>query len=194
MIKAIIFDCFGVLSTEGFGSFRDKYLVNDPDRRQQANKTMDELNAGRIPYDEFVKELARLANVSEQTVGEYLSENKPNEPLFDYIRQNLKPHYKIGMLSNAGDDWLEELFEQRDIKLFDDIVLSYKFGMIKPQSDIYTLAVKRLGVASSESIFIDDQEKHCEGARAAGIRAIWYKDFSQFRFELEKILAPSADN
>jgi putative hydrolase of the HAD superfamily len=194
VIKAVIFDCFGVLTTEGFGLFRDKYLAHDPDKRHQANDSMDRLNSGQIPYDEFVKELAELADINKPVAEKYLSENKPNEPLFGYIRQNLKPHYKIGMLSNAGDDWLEEMFEQSDIKLFDDIVLSYKFGMIKPQPDIYALAAKRLGLTPGECVFIDDQIKHCEGARAVGMPAIIYKDLEQMKTELEKALAGGSNN
>jgi HAD superfamily hydrolase (TIGR01509 family) len=194
MIKAIIFDCFGVLTTEGFGLFRDKYLSQDVAKRRQANESMDQLNAGQIPYDKFAEALANLAGVSNKTVRSYLDENKPNEPLLDYVRSDLKPHYKIGMLSNAGNDWLKEMFTQEDIELFDDIVLSYKFGVIKPQPEIYDLATKRLGVASNECVFVDDQEKHCEGARQAGILAIRYQNFNQIRSNLKAILSADADN
>jgi HAD superfamily hydrolase (TIGR01509 family) len=193
MIKAVIFDCFGVLTTEGFGLFRDKYL-QDLNKRKQANDSMDKLNAGQSTYDVFVGALAKLAGVSEATVSSYLDENKPNEPLFDYIRKDLKPHYKIGMLSNAGNDWLKEMFAQKDIELFDDIILSYKFSMIKPQPEIYDLAIKRLGVANQECIFVDDQEKHCEGARQAGILAIRYHNFEQIYSDLKAHLSTGADN
>ena len=193
MIKAIIFDCFGVLTTEGFKVFRDKYIL-DADKREAANKVMDELNAGKYPYDDFVKILSELASVPEKTTKSYLDENKPNEPLFDFIRNDLKPKYKIGMLSNAGDDWIEELFEPQDIKLFDDIVLSYKFGMIKPDSAIYDLAAKRLGVTKEEVVFIDDTTDHCRGAENCGMKAVIYKDFPQMKRRLTEILAAGANH
>lgn len=194
MIKAVIFDCFGVLTTESFGVFRDKYFAGSLNKRQQANQAMDKLNSGLITVEEFEKKLAGLADVTEATVQNYLGKNMPNEPLFDYIRTDLKPKYKIGMLSNAGSDWTDKLFEARDIKLFDDIVLSYKYGYIKPSPEIYLLSAKKLGLLASECVFIDDNQRLCEGAKTVGMQAILYQDFPQMKAELEKILAPVADN
>lgn len=188
MIKAIIFDCFGVLTTEGFGVFRNKYFENSPENRSRANKLMDELNGGKVSYDDFLTGLAALSKTSKETVMEYLTENKPNEPLFDYIRQQLKPLYKIGMLSNAGENWLEELFSKEDVELFDDIVLSYEHGLIKPEAGIYLLAAKRLKVEPQECLFIDDNVGHCEGARKVGMQTIHYQDFSQLKKDLERLL------
>ena len=194
MIKAIIFDCFGVLSTESFGVFRDKYLADQLAKREQANQAMDSLNAGTISYLDFVKELAKLAKINEGTVQDYLSQNQPNDPLFSYIRKKLKPSYKIGMLSNAGEDWLEELFSKEDINLFDDIILSFKFGVIKPDPKIYELAAQRLGLKPGECVFIDDQTKHCEGAKQVGMQAVWYQSLNQMAAELEPILSAKTNN
>lgn len=194
MIKAIIFDCFGVLSTEGFGVFRDKYLMDQPQKKEQANLAMDKLNTGNSSYPGFVEELAKLAEVSKEKVRSYLDQNKPNEPLFEYIRNELKPSYKIGMLSNAGEDWIEELFSQKDIALFDDIVLSFRLGVIKPDPKIYGLASQGLAVKPEECVFVDDQTKHCEGAKNAGMQAIWYQSFEQFKTDIEKLLSAKTDN
>jgi hypothetical protein len=64
MIQAIIFDCFGVLTTEGFGVFRDKYFEGAPKKREQANALMDELNTGRLSYDGFIDGLVNLSGTS----------------------------------------------------------------------------------------------------------------------------------
>jgi len=101
MIKAIIFDCFGVLSTEGFRVFCDKYFKDSPDKRAAAQDLMDRSCLGNMSFDEFESGLASLGRTSVETVREYLNRNKPNEPLFKLIREELKPKYKIGMLSNS---------------------------------------------------------------------------------------------
>src|SRR3989338_6653993 len=102
MIKAIIFDCFGVLSTEGFRVFCDKYFKDSPDKRAAAQTAMDQLSLGNMQYESFENALTELAGVSKKIVSGYLGGNKPNVLLFEFIREKLKPKYKVGMLSNTG--------------------------------------------------------------------------------------------
>ena len=190
MIKAIIFDCFGVLSTEGFRVFCDKYFNNSPDKRAAAQDLMDRSCLGNMSFDEFESGLADLGGTSVATVREYLNRNKPNEPLFKLIREELKLKYKIGMLSN----WLDELFTPEDINLFDDIILSYEVRVTKPDPRIYRLAADRLGVEPKQSVLVDDVKRYVEGAEAVGMQAIWYRDFEQMKTGLEKILSAGADD
>lgn len=188
MIKAIIFDCFGVLTTEGFKVFCDEYFEDSPKKRAVAKTAMDQLSLGNIQYEEFENTLAQLAGVSQKVVSGYLSGNKPNESLFKYIRESLKPRYKIGMLSNTGADWLAELFTPEQISLLDDVVQSYKLGVAKPDFRIYETAARNLGVQPNECVFIDDIERYYEAAKAVGMHAILYKDFNQMKTELTTLL------
>lgn len=188
MIKAIIFDCFGVLTTEGFRAFCTKYFVNQPEKRAEAQELMDQANLAQMSHEAFVEKLSKLSGKTTAEVHDYLDSNQPNEQLFNYIRQRLKPKYKIGMLSNASSNWLDELFAPEDISLFDDIILSYEVGITKPDPGIYKLSAKKLGVEMKESVLVDDVDRYCEGARAVGMQAILYRDFDQMKTELEKIL------
>ena len=194
MIKAILFDCFGVLSTEGFRVFCDKYFENSPDKRATAQDLMDRSCLGNMSFDEFERGLASLAGTSVKTARKYLNRNKPNEPLFKLIREELKPKYKIGMLSNSSANWLGELFTSEDIKLFDDIILSYEVRVTKPDPRIYQLAADRLGVETKQSVLVDDVKRYVEGAEAVGMQAIWYRDFEQMEDELKKLLSAGTDN
>lgn len=118
-------------------------------------------------------------------------EGEPNKILLAYIRAKLKPRYKIGIISNAIGDWIGEILEDQDIKLFDDIVISYKAGVNKPNPEIYRLALSNLGVKPEEAVFIDDIEAYCEAARAVGMKSIFYQGFEQMESELENLLAVS---
>lgn len=189
MIQAIIFDCFGVLTSETFYAFLDKYLKDPGLKRAQANEAMDNLNAGLSTRDKFYSTLAKLSGLTETEVINFMSSIRPNEKLFDYIRQNLKPKYKLGVLSNVGDNRLDALFGKENLELFDDAVLSFAHGVIKPSKEIFIIAANRLNVAPEDCIFVDDRQKHVNGAVAAGMQAILYQDFDQFRTELEKLLA-----
>ena len=187
MIKAIIFDFFGVLSTEGFRVFRNKYFEDSP-KRALSQRLMDQHTLGNLSYEVFVEKLSKLAGVTTEVADDYLGKNKPNEPLIDFIRERLKPHYKIGVLSNAGADWMHESFAKEDIELFDDIVVSYHFGLNKPNEEIYELTARRLKVEPSECVFVDDIGRYCGAARAVGMETILYEDFPQMKNDLEKLL------
>jgi HAD superfamily hydrolase (TIGR01509 family) len=189
MIKAIIFDCFGVLTSEGWLPFKAERFGDDVGLHQQATELNRQADAGLITHEEFVKSVATLAGIPETELNAALNMNVPNQPLFTYIAEKLKPDYKLGLLSNAATNWLEELFTGKQIELFDAISLSYEEGVPKPHPAAYEKIAGQLGIGLEECVFIDDQERHCRGAREAGMRAILYKDFEQMKSELERILA-----
>lgn len=185
MIKAVIFDFFGVLVSTDLNSFYDDYCANEG-VKQQAKAIIREFNSGfsKLRYNDVITRLSKLARVPEAEVGDYLEGNRPNRKLLDFIKNNLSGTYKISILSNAGEDWINELLDKNDTELFDDIVLSYQHGVTKPSREIYLLAAKRLGFEPKECVFIDDTQRHCLAAEEAGMKAINYKNFDQMKTEL----------
>lgn len=189
MIRAIIFDCFGVLASDGWLPFKRKYFGHDKELFEQAGDLNKQVDAGLADYDDFIREVAKMAGLSEAVARQAIEDNPPHAELFEYIRSELKPKYKIGMLSNAGANWLPELFSAQQIALFDAIALSYETGVIKPESQAYHIIAERLGVGLNECVLIDDQERYCMAARDEGMQAIIYESLEQTRADLEKILA-----
>jgi epoxide hydrolase-like predicted phosphatase len=188
MIKAIIFDCFGVLVVDSLGSFYDKYLYNQSEKIEEADLFAEKSNRGEISYEEFIIELSRISGVGAKKVDLELAKNPPNNELLHYIRKFALGNYKIAMLSNASDNWINELFTPEDTELFSEVILSYKVGIAKPDPRIFELAANRLGVEPQECVFIDDLEKYLVGARQAGMKTILYTDFASFKKELENVL------
>lgn len=191
MVKAIIFDCFGVLTTEGWLNFKEKHFGNSPELLEQATDLNKRANLGLLSDNEFINQVSGLANVSEDETRKSLRSNVPNEPLFDYIKNQLKPSYKIAVLSNASANWLPDLFSSEQIKLIDQAVLSYEAGVVKPDPRSFEVAAEKLGVKPEECVFIDDQERYARAATGVGMKAVWYRDFGQMKADLEKILADS---
>jgi HAD superfamily hydrolase (TIGR01509 family) len=191
MIRAIIFDCYGVLTTEGWLPFKKKHFGQDAQLFEDATDLSKRLNSGHLDYPGFVKQAADLARVSYQSAARQIMGSKSNDELFEYIEQFLKPHYKIGLLSNAGSNNLAEMFSEKQVALFDGVALSYEIGTVKPDRAAYESILGTLQVMPSEAVFIDDQLRHCNGARDVGMRAIVYKDFDQMRQDLEKLLKQS---
>jgi glucose-1-phosphatase len=197
-IQAVIFDYGGVLVR----------MQDETPRQRLAERYGLRLDAiYRLLFD---SESARLAAVGEittekhwQTVAALLKVPVPELPEFIYqfwsadglnheqladIR-SLRGKYKIGLLSNAFDDLRAMLVERWQIAdLFDDLVISAEVGLVKPDARIYQLAVERLGVAPETTVFLDDVEQNIDGARAAGLQAIWYRDPAEARLELGRLL------
>ena len=187
MIKAVIFDCFGVLTTEGWLAFKAEHFSQDEGLNREVTDLLKQANSGLISHERFVESVAKLARVTPKEVNQAIDVNKPNEPLFAYI-DKLKPKYKIAMLSNAATNWLTELFSEKQIAKFDVISLSYELGVAKPDNEAYEQVAAKLELDPFDCVFIDDQERHCTGAKEAGMQAILYEDFEQMKTELEKTL------
>lgn len=188
MIKAIIFDCFGVLVGPSLEPFIDKYLAHDPKLVEQAHEINRQACVGLLSYAQQIDRFTKLAGITEAETRAIMDSNPPNTPLLDYIRDNLKPHYKIGFLSNASDNWMDELFTPKQRALFDDVVLSYDVKLAKPDARIYKLAAQRLGIAPEECVFVDDIESYCSGARLTGMKAIRYTSLELIKDRLEQML------
>src|ERR1039457_3511845 len=122
MIKAVIFVFFGVIVTEGLRPFLDTYFIDKPDDRPKASQLVRDYTKHVISYDDFLIDLSELAGVKKEVVSEYLSRSRSNKPLFDFIEE-LRPRYKIAILSNAGRDAIRELLSETEIALFDEKIV-----------------------------------------------------------------------
>jgi len=108
--------------------------------------------------------------------------------LFALISE-LKPAYKIGLLSNIGTNWvLEHFLTPKEQALFDTFVFSFEVGLVKPDERIYRLVSERLGEPPEACVVIDDLERNCQGAEAIGMQTIVYKNLSQMRSKLGEML------
>ena len=190
MIRAIIFDCYGVLVGRGFPA---AYAEAGGDLKRDEgflHHMLDAVSLGKFSSEEFHQEIADRIGIS---VGEWLEVYKdvmlPNEKLFDYIRTELKGKYKIGLLSNANHGSVEEKLTQEQLGLFDVRVISADVGMIKPDPKIYQLAAERLDVDTNECVFTDDNELYVTAAKEQGMQAFLYHDLAGFKDQLKTTLA-----
>jgi len=187
MLKAIIFDCFGVLVTEAWLPFKKQYFTDKPELFEQATEIAKKANLGLISHDDFIKAAAQLAGISADEAMAYISRNVPDEELFEYIGE-LKKSYKIGFLSNIAGNYLHRMFSEEQLAQFDVIELSYESGFIKPEPRAYIKMAKRMGVEVGEAVMVDDQPRNIYGAETAGMQAILYDNIDQFKQELKSLL------
>lgn len=194
MIKAIIFDCFGVLTSDGWLPFKRKYFGHDPNLEQQATDLSQQLNSGYLSHGDFLQSVAELSGLPVAKARHSIERNAANEELFSYIEQHLRGQYKLAILSNAGGNQLRQLFTAEQLTPFDNAALSFETGYVKPDTRAYEHVASMLDVSPEECVFIDDQERHCTGAKEVGMRAICYQDFDQTKRELEQVLSGNSKN
>jgi HAD superfamily hydrolase (TIGR01549 family) len=188
MIKAIVFDCFGLFFDDPVFEY-----VLDPNSPSAIAKELDEMDdsssRGEITKKEFVARAAELLNQPEDDLEKrFFHSTKRNEDLID-LSQFLRKDYRIALLSNIGADMMGGFFSQRDLEeLFDVAIISGAIKIAKPDPRIFRIACLQLGVSPDEAVMVDDVEEYCQGARSIGMQAIHYENFGQFKQELQALL------
>jgi putative hydrolase of the HAD superfamily len=180
MIKAVIFDCFGVLITDPLELMIAPLKSTQPDIVKQIVAVVTAANRGIIDTDTSRDSVATLLGVtSDEYVHRMKSLEVKNTELLDLIME-LRQVYKTAMLSNVSKQGLEARFSLEDqAKYFDVVVASGVIGYAKPEAEAYGVTADRLGVRLDECIMVDDREDYCEGARSVGMQAILYQSVPQ---------------
>lgn len=101
-------------------------------------------------------------------------------------------------LKNAGfplyglSNWSAETFPIARQKydffdLLDDIIISGEVGSIKPEIEIFEIALSRIGRPAHDCLFIDDALANIEQARQMGFATIHFQSSEQLERELHKL-------
>jgi len=190
MIKAIIFDFFGVLCSDGYWDS----VKHTEGRSEEFIVLSDEVSMGKISWKEFVARLAERTGKTEAELLAGYASQKINPELLAFIIK-LRRSYKTALLTNASRETINLL--TKDVPLesaFSEVLVSSDVGMIKPDPRFFQLALSRLAVKPEEAVFIDDSSKYIIAAKELGMETILYNNFGQMKAELVKLLAPGSNN
>ncbi len=117
--------------------------------------------------------------------GAFFHKNKLNTELITYIRKNLAPRYKVGLLSNIDRKWIDKFVAEHHLEdLFDAVVVSGDEGVTKPNALIYQQITLKLETTPAACVMIDDLRENCDGAERVGMKSILYIDNQQMKNEL----------
>jgi HAD superfamily hydrolase (TIGR01509 family) len=187
MVKAIIFDYYGVIQPDALASTYSHFGGDPGTDAQFIADTIYAANMGHIPGSRWV--FAKRLGVSvDEWMHELKARAKRDPDLLAYILE-LRQSYKTGLLSNVGRGGLQVLWGEDELETyFDAAIASGDVGMAKPDLRIFRLMAERLGVDPSECVLTDDQPAYCDRARSIGMQAIHYRHFKQFKHELQALL------
>ncbi len=89
------------------------------------------------------------------------------------VLEELRSRYRLAVLSDADRDFLEPSVRRNGLT-FDIVIASDELRAYKPHVSLFREVCGRLGVQPSQVAFVGDSPwADIEGARRAGMRAIW---------------------
>jgi len=111
-----------------------------------------------------------------------------NPPALNALRKQKAKGRTLLLLSNTDVRRFEHIRETYpEMFIFDDYVLSFELGMVKPEPEIYLEAARRAGCRPEECVFIDDMPENVEAALKLGMAGVVYGPATDLSAELEKL-------
>lgn len=99
-------------------------------------------------------------------------------------------HVTVVALSNSTTYLEEQLQDLGVIDAFDAIVNTAREGVCKPDLRIYQIAARRAGADPARCLFVDDSPANVEAARAAGMRAVHFREYADLENALSPVFTP----
>lgn len=187
MVKAIVFDFFGVIcSIVGPNWFRKYFPEEEIGDLMKTHASP--ADRGKISEKEFFINLGGLVDKHPDEVqSEFYNLAKVDLEVVDLI-QNLTKSYKIGLCSDSPSELIRFILGEHGLSdLFDAIVVSSECKIIKPSPEIYKIILGKLPGEAEDLIFVDDNPSNVDGALDVGMKGILFESVEQLKIELKKL-------
>jgi HAD superfamily hydrolase (TIGR01509 family) len=127
----------------------------------------------KMTYDEFVETYCNIFSLN---------------PKVEVIARRLVSKVKLSIISNTDILHYSHIVNTYEImSLFENPITSFEVGIMKPETEIYQLALDKMGVKAEQSVFVDDRLENVKGAENVGMYGIHYhtntdlqKEFARF--------------
>lgn len=197
MIKTIIFDYAGVITpTKNNYIFAKKYHKRfGLTPKELMDKTYNNWKPALTDKKaelKYWKELSQELNIDTEELIDLIIKTFPINPKIISLIDKIKDKYKIVILSNQVESWLEKVIDDNNLRdKFRHFINSYHVGKKKPDKEIFKIALERSDSRPDETLFIDDSEENIKAAQELGIQCIKYVTFEQFLKEFNRYMIPS---
>jgi putative hydrolase of the HAD superfamily len=144
----------------------DKGKIRPEEFYQKAKTGLE----AEVSYEDFFAAYCDVFAVNPLTLG---------------ILKKLKPKYKLILLSNTDIvrfSYIKRKFPE--LLIFDGYVLSFDYGLMKPDPRVYIAALELAGSNPERAVFIDDIQENIDGAERVGIKGLLFTP----EIDLEKAL------
>lgn len=191
MIKAVYFDLFFTLIIPSYEKINNEYDIlhlsmtewenyaeNDMLYQERAlGQVKSEMEiidriVSVIPFQVNDIQKKQILSAREKRMKNALH-NVP-EDMIDVLKILKTRKIKIGLISNADIIDCKYWGESKLASFFDDVIFSCNVGFLKPDRQIYELAMQNLKVLPDESLFVGDGgSNELFGAKSAGMKTIF---------------------
>ena len=203
MIRLIIFDLGKVIVdfsrmdiAKGLAGYSTLHQYQDPDNIMTylfdtGYEIIKQYEEGRISSEGFFNHAREVFGLSMSFAQFTLVWSEifvENEGIAELI-ESLKKDFPLFLLSNTNElhfEYIKNRFPV--IHKFDEWILSYKIGKMKPHSEIYTTALSTAKVNPEEAIFIDDIAEYVVAAQEMGINAVEFRSVEQITKEIKEMI------
>lgn len=132
------------------------------------------LMEGKITTTEFWRIFSeRAGQVIEEELFTKFFDPVRIEPVYALI-EHLKTQHRVICGTNTIPEHYAIHQERGDYAIFDTVYASHLMGCSKPSPDFYRWILDREGIASAQTVFIDDSLANIESARKLGIPSIHF--------------------
>lgn len=194
MIKAIIFDVGGVIVGRILRNMArdlsEKYSKDFSFFNKAIHKGWNDYKLSKITADEFWRIFIEGAKIDENiedlkkmSLG-YIDEIRGTVEVIN----SLKKRYRLAILSNNADEWVEKERKMVDFdRLFDVVLFSNEVKLAKPHKEFFMLCAEKLGLKPEECLFVDDQNNNLGAAKNFGFKTLKFENAEQLKKDLRNI-------
>ena len=186
--KVILFDFFGVISSEVSPIFFKRYF-NEEEAKIVKEEIMSKGDKGELNEEEVYELIASRMNMTPLKIKEDFDELiKINFELVEYIKE-LKKEYRVYLLSNAMSSFLRRILDKYNLyELFNEVYISSEIKLIKPYEEFFNYVINKENIDSSNAIMIDDNKENIDGALSCNLNGIIYTDVKDLKEKLTYFL------
>jgi 2-haloacid dehalogenase len=196
-IKNIIFDLGGVLvdwnpdkvfikvfegDKQKMEYFYAEVCTQEWNENQDAGYPMAKATEERVAlFPEFEKEIRMYYDRWDEMLGNQI------QGTVDILKKlTNSPEYKVVALTNWSHETFPKAIKKFEfLQWFEGVLVSGVEKTRKPFPEIYELTLNRFDLKAEESLFIDDNLRNVEAARALGIHSIQFHSPEQLAQELK---------
>ena len=150
-------------------------------------------DAGRLIKDAEIELVKNFPNYEKEIKLYYKNHRKMFRKIFqqsvDILNDLKEKNFECFVLSN----WSWETFEGMEkeypfLRKFDGLIISGKEKLVKPNQEIYKLAISRFNLIPNETVFIDDRKENIEAAKMLNFLTIHLTNPEIINQEINKFL------
>ncbi|HZR18222.1 MAG TPA: HAD family phosphatase [Verrucomicrobiae bacterium] len=196
-VKSVVFDLGKVLVDFDYGiagrklASRATMAAADLGRFLVSVPLIVRYETGLITSQEFYQEVRAASGYLgdlEEFASLFADIFTPIQPMIDLHAQIRAKGFPTYIFSNTNE--LAVRFIRQGFPFFhhfDDYILSYEHGSMKPDAKLYEVVESRTGARGAEILYVDDRPENIEAGMARGWRAILHETPEKTRASIESL-------